>query len=560
MIYNYTRNYSSIFGIFHRFVHYLAYHYFSDFVEMGKNKKAPANGFYYFMLEFKQRQGQTHKSMRDVADVAGTHWKNMSTDQKRPYEDKAKRDKHNTKYTSINENIDVLKREDMAKVDRENKMKANIKNTVANNVDLGLLADTSFYLIHINDFFYCRSDKRHYPAEIALLRFNLNYGVLDSNIYHVITQPGRLPLGYAAEAKDRAAESHQLPYPFEDDACNFGEIMENIRQFLKVDFNAAESSCPPMYTCEKDFDKVDNILDFFCDDYGYVREHFKLYETECLLYHLRNREGPIWPSISNAKMELEKDPYNFTCGIGCEVHETSDIGYHCSRSYVVRTAFTICDCVCPDMGIALIPGQHVPANTAETLRQVQTNVSRPPSVASRARYDMRYEDGEASGVDDRGSMKSFATGYSKDKTAYSVASSVYNDFLEYDAEDTIGQSNTEEWSEVANSRQNKRRPKTEWQAQSTQGTPSQGATTSGSQGAVGTLSQVSTIQEPSQGSSAEPDCSYKMRRPTTMSLAQQFKNLRLPPSSGATVGSSSVTKPESITKGRGRGSLIYNLD
>lgn len=532
---------------------------------MGKNKKAPANGFYYFMLEYKQRQGNTYRSMRDVADVAGAHWKNMSTEQKRPYEDKAKRERNNAKYTSINENIDVLKREDKAKVDRENKMRTDIKNTVANNLDFGRLADTSFYLIHINDFFYCRSDKRHYPAEIALLRFNLNYGVLDSNIYHAIVQPGRLPLGYAAEAKDRAAETHQLQYPFENDACNFGEIMENIRQFLKVDFNTAESSCPPLYTSEKDFAKVDNILDFLCDDYGYVRDHFKLYETEYLLYHLRNREGPVWPSISNAKMELERDPYNFTCGIGCELHETSEIGYHCSRSHVVRTAFTICDCVCPDMGIALIPGQHVPANTAETLRQVQTNVSRPPSVASRPRYDMPYEDGEASGVDDRGSMKSFATGY---KTAYSVTSSVYNEFLDYDTEDTtIGQSNTEEWNEVANSRHNKRRPQTQWPTPSTQGTPSQGAITSASQGAAGTLSQVSEIQAPSQGilKPAESECSFKttsqfMRRPTTMSVAQQFKNLRLPPSSGATVGSSSVTKPESITKGRGRGSLIYKLD
>lgn len=39
-----------------------------------KNKQNSHNGFYYFMQDFKSRQGKSFKSMQEVAEAAGPHW------------------------------------------------------------------------------------------------------------------------------------------------------------------------------------------------------------------------------------------------------------------------------------------------------------------------------------------------------------------------------------------------------------------------------------------------------------------------------------------------------
>lgn len=39
-----------------------------------KQKQTPKNGFFYFMLEFKEKQGRKFRSLAEVADTAGPHW------------------------------------------------------------------------------------------------------------------------------------------------------------------------------------------------------------------------------------------------------------------------------------------------------------------------------------------------------------------------------------------------------------------------------------------------------------------------------------------------------
>lgn len=41
---------------------------------MPPKKKQAHNGFYYFMLEFKDTQGKHLSNMREVADAAGPYW------------------------------------------------------------------------------------------------------------------------------------------------------------------------------------------------------------------------------------------------------------------------------------------------------------------------------------------------------------------------------------------------------------------------------------------------------------------------------------------------------
>lgn len=39
-----------------------------------KRKQTPRNGFFYFMQDFKNKQGRNYRSMQEVADAAGPHW------------------------------------------------------------------------------------------------------------------------------------------------------------------------------------------------------------------------------------------------------------------------------------------------------------------------------------------------------------------------------------------------------------------------------------------------------------------------------------------------------
>lgn len=39
-----------------------------------KRKQTPHNAFYYFMQDFKNKQGRNCRSMQEVADQAGPHW------------------------------------------------------------------------------------------------------------------------------------------------------------------------------------------------------------------------------------------------------------------------------------------------------------------------------------------------------------------------------------------------------------------------------------------------------------------------------------------------------
>lgn len=82
-------------------------------------------------------------------------------------------------------------------------------------------------IFHVNTFCYSPTHKRHYPAEIAIAKFNLRDGVWD--VYHAVCNPGiffyqllcylcfnkrivlgRLPLGYAAVVQTKSNETHQL--------------------------------------------------------------------------------------------------------------------------------------------------------------------------------------------------------------------------------------------------------------------------------------------------------------------------------------------------------------
>lgn len=338
-------------------------------------KKQGNNGFYYFMLHLKDTKPHLYKNNQQAAEAAGPLWQEMSAEDRRPFENKARKSKTNEKirYTSSGQRVEVLQRQQEEEMRKVQEMKETIENTILTAVEAKTLPDKIFYFIHVN--YFCVYHKQYFPAEISLAKWSLSTGVTKDNVFSMVCKPGELPVGYSAEAIRISTETHQIPPPSSSE-CNLKEVALNIEDFLAVDDTY---SSPVLYTLNKNAPVVENVLQQLTDYYGLPE--YRIFSLEHLFFTLRNcsMNGKVWAASTLAQFELEKDKYEFCREITCDFHEHVDIPSHCSQSVAIRTVYTICDNCCSDLDIALIPGQHVPknANLAGT-----RSVSRASSVTS----------------------------------------------------------------------------------------------------------------------------------------------------------------------------------
>ncbi|KAF5308908.1 hypothetical protein FQR65_LT00608 [Abscondita terminalis] len=408
---------------------------------MPPKNKACKNAFYHYMMDFKEKEPGKYKNMQEVAEAAGQYWQKMNADQRRPYEMKAKSDKHSQKiikYTSSGQNIDVVQKRQKENDMKEQMMKDHIKEMIHLSSESRNLRNEIFYIIHVNYFCYCNTDKRYYPAEVGIAKFDLLNGVTDNNVFNAICKPGSLPLGYSSLAKKVSEDSHQIPPPMTYDTdYNLQEVAESLWEFIR-DTCIPNRRLPPVYASKKNQAVVENVLTNFSDDFGL--EPLKTYSLEYLFYVLRNScsEEKAWVVASLSELELEKDKYEFCTDIPCSYHINSDVPNHCSRSHVVRTIYTICDNCCADLDIQLIPGQHVP-------KKANTNVTRPHSrsvssaMSSDRNSECRYALNERSGYLSR-EESDFSV---RSETSTLVDVNEYASASGFDSE--LSQADTDEW-------------------------------------------------------------------------------------------------------------------
>ncbi|KRT81651.1 hypothetical protein AMK59_5331 [Oryctes borbonicus] len=340
---------------------------------MGKgNNKGSRNAFYYFLIEFKNQHGRNYKSLAEASIAAGPHWERLSPQQKARYQELAKHNKENQqKQTSIGESVDLVLQEEKQKQERELTVKQEIDNIIRKGINTNTIKDQYFYLMHVNAFCHWEKEDRHFPAEIALAKFNLRNGIITEDVYHKLVHPGPLPLGYSAIAKITAQETHQIQHMENED--NTEEVLMGLID--KLTETADSDSLPPIYVSEKDILMVENVLKNLCRKHGHPNL-FLLYSLQYLLFSLKNNISPIgmkvWPTVSVSKLQLEKDVYDFCSGISCAYHENSEIPIYCSQSQVIRWAYIICDNCIGDLGLPIIKGQHVPTNSLTDRQEVAT--------------------------------------------------------------------------------------------------------------------------------------------------------------------------------------------
>jgi len=349
-------------------------------------KKTPVNAFYFFMLERKaQFEKNGHKfpnGLKDVAEEVGPEWQVLPAASKKKYEDMAKEEKARQKgdtarkYTNQHNSFDYWDRTTKEETDAKNKMYEDIQQTITLLCTAGKIAEHKFYLIHANYFCITEGETFH-PAELAVTEFSLAEGV--GQTYHTIINSGRIPLGYRHDAMLKSETVHRIPLEPKDGETRFHTIWNNVKDILEGGRSQHGGNYPPMYTMPDNVNLntsmscVKNVVRYLCESVDDNPEDFKIYAIEKLFYELQTNcvkfseyeermpgHTASWPSVPYACSKLEEDTYNYTSHIACSFHLNEDHVVNCSKSFVQRWAFLICDECCQYLKIPLVPGKHVP--------------------------------------------------------------------------------------------------------------------------------------------------------------------------------------------------------
>uniref|UniRef100_A0A1Q3EW40 Putative maelstrom n=1 Tax=Culex tarsalis TaxID=7177 RepID=A0A1Q3EW40_CULTA len=352
-----------------------------------KNKPAAKGPFFFFMMEFKEQEeaaGYRFSGLAEVTERAGPHWERLEPHEREPYNRKAKENKANPKelggygerYTAQGKPFSQVQAEATKRRQLQEQIQQQILTMVQTASTNNALGELEVYLVSCN--YFCVSLTGEYvPAELAIIRYNLNEGVMDR--LNILIDPKDLPLGMALDAATHSNETHKLPVP--PDAlgeANCEKILRLILKFLKS--SSGSRTIPPMFTWNKDIPMVESILRWIVE--ATDLDHVKLsvlplidfFYTLKLATESYGLDINTFPSIHMAKALLEKDVYAYTAGIACDVHEELNNQVACALSRIVRWAFVISDSCCLDLGIEMEAGRHLPFNMT-TLSDVTGTVS-----------------------------------------------------------------------------------------------------------------------------------------------------------------------------------------
>ncbi|CAH1958019.1 unnamed protein product [Acanthoscelides obtectus] len=128
----------------------------------------------------------------------------------------------------------------------------------------------------------------------------------------------------------------------------------------------------------------------------------------------------MWSSDTFSDRVIEMDKFAYSKGICCNYHEVTNVPHYCSRSVVVRYAYTICDNCCGDLDIPLVPGHHVPLTSKVPRIRASSQMS---LASSNMRPTTRDDD-----TDSVNSMSTHSEWEKESVTSYTSATDSADDF------------------------------------------------------------------------------------------------------------------------------------
>lgn len=278
--------------------------------------------------------------------------------------------------------------------------KAVVEKRIADvEIKKGLMQEV-FYIVSIE--YFCRlNDDTYIPAELGMIKFNLEDGVKDQLHMHI--NPGRIPSGSNYEAYRHTKNTHKLPFPPNALGLTDGEeIAEKVLCFL----DAKEGSELLLFANAKDVPAVEKMLEAMLGSriakmimvVCSLSELF-LKMQECIM--IFDKSMKVFANVRTVQNHLGNDYFSYTWGISCEYHESNELLIECALSQCIRWVYTIFASCCQPLGIKLIPGRHCPGKQELPTFINEENLSRLD--------DSSCNDDDEN--DDRISFVSYATGY-----------------------------------------------------------------------------------------------------------------------------------------------------
>lgn len=386
------------------------------------------NGFFYFMLQYQKQEiakGRRFRNLGEVTPLAGKIWEKMNSREREPYILQANREtkikKERPQSSRRSETYGKQKKMDEGK-EKVDFIKQSIKQRLWQaEMDDGLDKE-EFYIISMT--YFCRTSVSSYvPAELGVVLFSLECGVKEQ--LHMLINPGSIPLGSAIDAQDHAKKTHGLPLP--PNALGVGdydEISTKLLRFLKV-----KQNIPELFTVAKDVPIVQSMLSAILGNHItgkrlYVSSVAELFFElkQSVEYHMMSTT--VFPSIAAAQAIIDENEFSFTENISCEYHEPAGMVMECALAKCIILTYIIASNCCNEMGIDLIPGQHIPANwkphTMKSLLDVSVELQETNDFGDAeglSESQQRLQSYEERFVDSSGASESQATGsYSSRKT------------------------------------------------------------------------------------------------------------------------------------------------
>lgn len=162
-------------------------------------------------------------------------------------------------------------------------MESTIENTLKTAyIDKKILEEV-FYFVCTSFFCQTTIEGEIFPAEIALVKFSLRLGIIDS--LQIFINPGQLPLGYSNDAMLKSESSHKIPVPPSslcEAEANYYEIRKHVLNFI----NDGTSDVPALYCNHKEIKTTKMIFEkIWRESECHIR--LKIFELDQLLCRLK---------------------------------------------------------------------------------------------------------------------------------------------------------------------------------------------------------------------------------------------------------------------------------
>lgn len=160
------------------------------------------------------------------------------------------------------------------------------------------------------------------------------------------TPTGKLPTGYAFEAKYRSDTTHRLPPPpFAIGLTDYAQLLMEIAQFLTDEHSL---KFPPLFTFPDQVQPLRTFLRKICEDNYENPDTFLVYPLTQLFFVLKREaashnddndpEMMAFPSVHIAQLQFEHDPFEYRNDLACQFHVSEDAAKFCALSMVHRWA------------------------------------------------------------------------------------------------------------------------------------------------------------------------------------------------------------------------------